>query len=272
MLAAIHNAHCWQDSDTVDHYCELAVRASRHVVDPMMRFIEMQTRRVPAMLSTAAEEIADVGSQQLQKYLFRNSIQLLDVGLIDSMTGALAERGVDVKEWVTRLRIDERGLARGQVDLLEYYHSSGGMLPQDTFWAVQADSKMPNFFRAHWVESRFVFITQKGRAVKLRLTCRLPASAASAASRQQVELSMNDSPQAAFDVGGEWGTWDIAIPSTASRDGANWLTLRWPIPTFPGAKALDFMFATTNGAEPEFYPTFGEIFSFVAMDGETPPN
>jgi hypothetical protein len=264
MLAAIHNAHAWQDVDALRYYCALAVNTSDAVVEPMKRFIEMQTRMGPAMMSRCADDITRVGSPQLQKYLFRNSMQLLDVHLIDCMADALAEHGSDVREWVTRLRIGERGLAQGEVDLLDYYYSSGSRLPQDTFWALEAPTRR-NFYRAHWVESRFVFITEKERSVRLLLTCRLPQSAV---SKQRVVLSMNDSPQAAFEVGTEWETWDVAIPSIVSKDGANWLTLRWPIPIFPGEKALDFMFAATDGAEPEFYPVFGEIFTFVAVDGE----
>jgi hypothetical protein len=119
------------------------------------------------------------------------------------------------------------------------------------------------------VESRFVFITEKDRSVRLRLTCRLPKSAS---SRHRVALSMNGILQAELEVGTDWETWEMEIPSAVSTDGANWLSLQWPTPSFPGAMSLDFTSAATDGVEPDLYPVFGEIFAFAAADGEKHSN
>jgi hypothetical protein len=270
-LAAIHNAHWGQDRDAVGHYCSLAVRTSPAIAEVMTRFIEIQTRRAPMLMCRAAEEIASLASQQLQQYLLRSNDQRLDRLLLDAITESLQEIGVDARGNLERLRREEHGLARGTADLLAFYSCSDTRQPQEVMWAMPQQVgghsfKESDFYRAYGIESRFLFIGEAGQPVRLRLTGRLPGSAP---PRRTLLLSLNDRPQVEIEIGGTWETWELAIPGEAVREGVNEVSIRWPLPEFPGQEALASAFTDPDAAAPELYPCFGEIHTLTAASAPT---
>lgn len=270
-LAAVHNAHWWQSREVVRHYCSVAAQASPAIVEVMARFIEIQTRRTPMLMSQAAEEIAALASRQLQYYLLRYNYQQLDRVLIDAITDALLEIGVDPRERLAELRREEHslsGVRGGEVDLLDYYYSSAALQPQEAMWVlpreVSVREKRSDFYRAYWIDSRFLFIGEAGRPVRLGLTCRLPGPAP---VRGDVVLALNDRPQARIEIGGAWETWDVVVPGEAVKEGLNEVSVRWPLPEFPGERALETAFADPgDGSQPEMFPCFGEIHAFTAAE------
>jgi hypothetical protein len=267
-LAAIHNAHWGQGRDAVSHYCSLAARTSPAIAEVMTRFIEIQTRRAPMLMCRAAEEIASLASQQLQQYLLRSNDQRLDRLLIDAIIDSLAEIGVDARGGLERLRREEHSLTRDTANLLDFYYCSGSGQPQEAMWAMPQQEagnrfKESDFYRAYGIDSRFVFVGEAGRPVRLRLTGRLPGSTSSPGN---LLLSLNDRPQAKLEIGGVWETWDLAIPGDAVREGVNEVSIRWPLPEFPGQEALASAFADPDAAALEFFPCFGEIHTLTAAD------
>jgi len=239
-------------------------------VPVMERFIEIQTRRTPMLMSQAAEEIAALAERQLQYYLLRYNYQQLDRVLIDAITGALLEIGVDPRERLAELRREEHGLSSrngGATDLLDYYSCSAALQPQEAMWVLPREvavrEKRSDFYKAYWIESRFPFIAEAGRPVRLSLTCRLPGGAGS------LLLSLNGHPQARIEIGSAWETWDVEIPGEAVTEGVNEIAVRWPLPEFPGEPALRAVPGDLSGAAgdrslPELFPCFGEIHAFTA--------
>jgi len=215
----------------------------------------------------AAEEVAGLGSQQLQHYLLRYNRQQLDGLLIDAMAAALRETGVDLGERLRELRREEHCLSRCPANLLDFYYCSGGLQPQEVMWAMPGEAagrfKENHFYKGYWSESRFAFVGAAGRAVRLRLTCRLPGPA-----RGRLVLALNGRPQAEIEIGGAWETWDVVAPGEAVREGVNEVTIRWPLPELPGQRALEAVCADPDAVSfSELFPCFGEIHSFTAAEG-----
>ncbi|HEY0510453.1 MAG TPA: hypothetical protein VGH73_01025 [Thermoanaerobaculia bacterium] len=268
-LAAVHNAHWWQSYDLVRHYCSSSVQASPAIAEVMTRFIDIQTRQTPMLMCRASEEIAGLGSPLIQHYLLRYNHQQLDRLLIDAVSSALQEIGVDTRETLARLRREEHSVTRSDTNLLAYYYGSAGLQPQEVMWVVPGRDghvrrKENHFYKAYWLESRFVFAGEAGCPVRLSLTCRLPGPAP---AQGTLALDLNGRPQAEIGVGREWETWDLAIPGDTVQEGLNEIVIHWPLPEFPGRQALETVADDLiDGAFPEFFCSFGEIHTFVVAD------
>lgn len=269
-LAAVHNGHWWQSSDLVRHYCLRAVRQSPAIAEVMTRFIDIQTRQTPMLMCRAAEEIAGLKSRQLQHYLLRYNHQQLDQLLIDAIGSALAEVGIDPQERLAQLRLAEHSIVQGETDLLDYYYCSAGLQPQEVMWAVPRREgyirrKENHYYKAYWIESRFVFVGEAGSPAQLRLTSRLPGPAS---TEGVAVLAVNGQPQAEIELDHDWRTWDVTVPGEALRDGLNEVAIHWPLPEFPGQKAFESVAADLiDEIFPEFFCAFGEVHTFTVADG-----
>lgn len=275
-LAAVHNAHWWQSFDLVRYYCARSVQASPGIAEVMSRFIDIQTRQTPMLMCRAAEEIVGLGSPLIQHYLLRYNHQQLDRLLIDAIASALQEIGVDPRERLAELRRDEHSITRRDIDLLDYYYCSAGLQPQEVMWVVprrdghHSHRDGNHYYKAYWTHSRFIFAGEAGCPARLSLTCRLPGHRLPGQTPWQgtVSLELNGRPQASMVVGRDWETWDLAIPGDAVREGLNELLIHWPLPDFPGHKALESVaHHLMDGSVPDFFCAFGEIHEFIIADG-----
>jgi hypothetical protein len=125
--------------------------------------------------------------------------------------------------------------------------------------------KSNHYYKAYWLESKFVFVAEEDCPVRLKLTCRLPDLMLSEGA---IRLSVNGQVAGKTRITSKWETWDISIPPALVRDGINQLTIHWPIPIFPGLKAFAPVAGNlTEKLFPEFFCVFGEIHSFLAFDG-----
>ena len=271
-LAAVHNAHWFQSYDLVRYYCARALALSPHVADLMVNYLELQTRPlVPALMSGSEEHISKMGSSLMRQYLLSKNEKRLEKVLYDAAVDALTEAGVDVQARLDRFRRDEHSVTHSETNLLDYYYCSAVNQPQELAWLIETSHRkyQPNktaYYKAYWPESRFVFFADGGRAVRLTLTCRLPASTMAAA---HVNLMINGRPQAQLEADREWGTWEIDLGGETVRDGLNEVSVWWPTPEFPGEAAFEQVrFDLFQRKFPAYYPVFGEIHSFKASRGQ----
>jgi hypothetical protein len=231
------------------------------------------------LMGRAAESIVSGASQQLQRYLLGANDQRLDRLLTDAIADALEEIGVECREGLERLRREEHSVTGGKADLLAFYYVSDARQPQEAMWAMPRQEgagrfKESDFYRAYGLDSRFVFVGEAGRPVRLLLTCRLPGLPEDAARRGSLLLAVNDLPQAEVEIGGAWETWELTVPGEAVREGVNDVALRWPLPSpaVPAGEAeLAEAFADPELTAPELFPCFGEIHAFTAADGGPAP-
>jgi len=265
-LAAIHNAHWWQPSALVHHYCLKAVRLAPHLAQVMNSFLEIQTRRAPMLMCAATAKIAESGSSLLRHYLLHYNRQQLDRVLLDGIVAALKTVGINAQETLDRLRREEHSFTSGEVNLLDDYYCSSSLSLQDAIGLVMrregtiasADNQDNHHYKAYWRESRFVFVGERGYQAQMHFSCRLPHLDEGA-----VRVEVNGRCEAELSCGREWTAWDISIPGERVVDGLNEVTVNWPMPEFPGVQTFETMVADmTDQLFPEFLCLFGEIESF----------
>ena len=265
-LASIHNAHRYQNYAMVRHFCARAVKASPHVAELMLHYIDLQvTHKAPLRMSEAELEIFRLGSPLVHRYLFPNNDKRLDKLLLTAIVDALEEAGIPARERLERRYREEHSTQVGTTDMLHpYYYLSAGQ-PHEfegLTWPLARVDYDPRYFRAYWPDSRFVFVGEAGYPVNLSLTCRLPRLAA---DRGKISIDCNGKPQGEVAVSKEWSSWDITIPGEAIQDGVNEIEVHWPIPEFRTEEALsEVIVKLCQTRYPEYFPIFGEIHIFTA--------
>ncbi len=273
-LAAIHNAHWWQPSEIVHHYCYKAVRQAPQVAEIMLAFLEVQTRRSPMLMCAAAEKIAESGLSLLRHYLLAYNRQQLDRVLLDGIVAALKTVGIDAQEKLDRMRREGHSFVSGEVNLLDDYYCASSLVPQEAIGLVMRreetrfsqDSQDSHYYKSYWRESRFVFVGERGYGAQLRISCRLPHL-----EEGTVRVGVNGICRAELACGREWATWDISVPGQHVVDGLNEVSVNWPMPEFPGIEAYKTVIADMNDQLfPEFLCLFGEIESFRASRPSLP--
>lgn len=265
-LAAIHNAHWWQPQEIVLHHCSAALRESDHVRTIMRIFLDLQTTPAPMLLGRAAEQLTTLVSPSTQRYILRNSAALLDEVLLTSITQALATIGVNVVDHLQTKWKTEHSAARRPRDLLSFYYLSSSGQPQELAWALPSEFNDQPFFsadyyKAYWRESRFVFVAERQRPLRLRLTYRIPSEASSEAL-----VYVNGALLGSVKATSEWSTQELMILGDAVLDGVNSVLIRWPPNPDSGKEKL--LYATRAlmcGAKDCLFAVFGEIHRVVVQ-------
>jgi hypothetical protein len=269
-LAAVHNAHWDQQYDLVHYYCLRALRLAPDIAQVMTRFIDIQSRRLPMLLSKASEEIADLEWPSIHRYLFRFNNQRMDKLLLEAMVNSLKEVNICYEERLDQIRREEHSMALGKTNLLEYYYSSAADQPLEAMW-VRPSFPTPGdnyYYKAYSSESKFYFVSDAFCPVRLSLTCRLPHSAT---SKDVILIAINGGSEEEIVVSREWTTWDIAVEVMLVRSGLNEVIIRWPVPIFPGKQGIEAIATDIlHRIPPAFYCTFGEIHSFTVSDAREP--
>jgi len=273
-LAAIHSAHKHQGYDIVHHFCKRALEHSTHVAEIMLSYIDFQVRNeVPLRMSEAEQQIFRLSSPLVHRYLFqKNNEKWLDRILLTAMADALEDAGIPGRERLEQLYLEEHNTKRAETDLLHpfYFQSAGQPHELEALCRPleHADTNA-RYFRAYWIDSKFIFVGEAGLPINLSLTCRLPRLSLDEGT---ISIDCNEKPQAEITIGKQWSAWDITIPGEAVRNGVNELQIHWPMPTeFRSSEALhDVVTRVCEMKYPEYYPIFGEVYTFTA-DGRPAP-
>ena len=269
-LAAIHTAHRYQRYEMVHHFCARALKYSSHIAEIMLNYMDLQVlNKAPLRMSEAEQQIFQLGSPLIHRYLFqKNNEKWLDKLLLTAMADALEECGIPAHERLARLYLKEHSTTVGQTNLLHPFYQQSAGQPHELeglMWPTTRVNYDPQFFRAYWPDSKFVFVGEAGLPVNLSLTCRLPKL-----SRDEGTISVdcNGGPQVEMIINKEWSSWDITIPGEVVREGVNEIEVHWPMPEFRTSEALgEVTSQLCQKRYPEYYPVFGEIHSFTASDG-----
>lgn len=267
LLGAVHCAHWFQAQPLVEHYCKQALERSPHTAEIMMRLIELQTTVTPALLSRPAEQLSRMSGQAAQYLLGRYNIQQLDAVLLKSMATALeciGQSGHRVlrKHWLAGHDVSDR-----PVDLLDFYYLSAAGQPQELFWAMPPERRLrqlatTDYYRAHWIDSTFVFVARAQRPVRLEITCRIPDMEGAA---ETFGVYLNGQPIVECPADSVWRAHVIRAPAEAVREGLNALCVRWPERN--GDQGRKLVYAADQLASRPLLPlfqVFGEIHSFTA--------
>src|SRR5262249_48811459 len=208
-LAAITSAHCAQPYELVHYFCKRALSYWPDVAQWMLDYVEIQTQSsVPMRMSETEEKMWREGSP-LMRNLLRLNKKRLDRLLLKVIVDALQEVGVDARDRVERICLEEHSVTNGATDLLDYYYCAAANQPREVVWMNLIDPKYrpdAEYYRAYWPESRFIFVGEAGCAVHLSLTCRVPKPAP---RKTTTGIVLNGNPQVEITIDSDWTTWEI---------------------------------------------------------------
>lgn len=257
LCAAVHNAHYGQPYDIIYHHCLEAVRASSVVNDVMRYYVDFVTRRCATKFCQSHEELLKTGVLTQYEgglgFLHGRDRKIMDLDLVEGMINALATVGIDVREQVEQLRIDEHEVPDGgSVNLLNSLYQANSydqFIKQETL-----------FLQGRAIQSPFHLVVRKGSSLQLKLTYRTPERQY---ADSKVSATINGIPVAEFPVSADWTTQVFVLPDDLLVDGVNKLVINWPTfrnyqkPTKIGS-FIDAMF-----------PVLGEIHTFTASKNLT---
>jgi hypothetical protein len=275
LLAAIHNAHWWQSGEVIEHFCTEAVKQSKHIVEMISAFIEMQIRHAPLLMTRSANQFSRTGAGLVQSYAVQYRKHLLDEVFLRALERSAKALSVDCTRFES-LQKQEHSVTRRDIDLLDYYYCSASRQPRELMWSFALNNMHPSlksfsdYYKAYGPESRFCFVGETSCAVRLRVTLRLPGNRHTdfegATVMKEIRVLVNRTEVAVRTLGHKWETWHISIPADVIRYGLNEVAIEWPHPEFPSDEQLQVIFENCLESETSMnlYPVFGEIHSFVA--------
>jgi hypothetical protein len=261
-LAAMHNAHWGQPPETILRLCAEALQASSGIADVMALVAQLQSDRVPTVLSQVGEQSLAVISPAVQHFIFRQHTQRFDRALVTSICQVLAGVQPDRLKDLDELRAREHSPANHCVDLLDHYYSSDACQPYETSWnlpQIRFSKRLywADYYRAYWRESLFIFGAHCDDPVALRLVLRLECPEH---ETREVTVSLNRERIWQGPVGESWMTVEVDLQCSGMLTGANEIRLLWPDPIFPGVAAVDLAAdRLARGIMLPLRPVFGEI-------------
>jgi hypothetical protein len=260
-LAAIHNAQFGQPAELIQHYCRQALELCPDIATTMKQYLSLQSMACPPMMCRQAQDFIASTSTQLQHYVLRGwTNHRLDAVLFDAVAESLEAVGVTARTGFHLIQREEHTVRRRGVDLLDFYYLSSLQQHRESLWKLSPT--LSQFYRAYSARSRFAFVADGNHAVRLLLCCRLPTTAA---LERVVSIAVNGVLDAEAVVTSEWSTCEIDVNGDHVRAGVNEVELRWPERDFPGRPAIEAAASDMlRRITPEFFPIFGEIYSFFA--------
>lgn len=260
LFAAIHNSHWGQSGEILQYHCLKAAKSTKEVQKIMVYYIDMACRDAPNAMCRSFSQLMSL--EHMDKYIYslvhpRNG-KSMEVELIEAMSGALRQVGLDVSKYVKDLRIAEHSVNGRDINLLNsIYHVTSN----ESYLGTQVA-----YFQARLEQSRFFLIVGDRRSVQLRLTLRIP----SGRSRHgEVTFLINDMEFSRLNANGSWKEFLIEVPAHMLKEGLNSLLILWPLPKedqdeTPAKFAIN---QRTDGASAildNAYFVFGEIHSLIA--------
>jgi hypothetical protein len=200
----------------------------------------------------------------VQRYLVRFNIHQLDKALLDAILTVLPAGGIDARKQLEHLRIEQRSVLHGPVDLLDRYYLTSAIqeFAQQEPEEMKITEYAGDYYKAYSPESKFLFLGEADHPVSLSITCRVPALLPEPAD---LSIEVNGECHGVASASHAWQTWEVHLPGRAVTNGLNEVTLRWGVCDIAGKRAIEIA-ADNMLAEvfPDLYPIFGEIHSLTA--------
>ena len=222
LFAAIHNAHWGQSYEILLHHCTESLANHKDIAKTMVYYCDMISRNASNHVCKSLEKILE-DNNKLDRYVHAlipgKDMKNMELELVDAMTTVLQANGVNIKEYLTNLRIEEHGIKNGTVDLLQpYYHATSYDEYQGTKTA---------FLQARDVTSEFFVVAESSNQAQLKISLRTPGM--ESGMIQSATISVNDTELRVVDVANNWNTYQLDISNDYLKDGVNVVKVLWPI-------------------------------------------
>jgi hypothetical protein len=220
------------------------------------------------MANKSTKELAQIDGLGTLRYLMRGGRQRLDLTLGEAMVNSIKAVGLDIGNDINELRIKEHSVTNEPMDLTDFYYSSAIPAYSQSAWTSKSlpgnGGSQCMYASAFWPTSNFIFFSDGGRQIGLKLTYRIPESSSLNA---KVGIQVNGSSVAEGRAGPAWRTLDTTIPGDCVMKGINQILITWPDEEDRSGvavkRAADMLLARRV---PRFHRVFGEIHSLMAFD------
>lgn len=255
--AAVHSGHYGQPRAILDYHCRKAVSLSAGIKDTMLRFADFATRRTSSeFCQSFGEVLAEGGMLQYEGGRgMRNpkGRKLLDIELVDAITGALRSIGVDVHKEIGELREKEHGVDGEPVNLLEsFYHLTSYNYP------LEYDRL--DYMQVRTAKVVFTFIASGDSPLSLDLVYRTPNGTD---PDRCVNVMVNQAPNiiASLPMRDRWTVASCTIDQALLKDGANKLTIEWPYVFEPITD--ETLNGPVEAIDNQLFPVLGELHTLT---------
>ena len=186
---------------------------------------------------------------------------VLSEAALDALHGESTTRdtSINLRRRINQLRSEEHGVHTREINLLDFYYCSESLSPIELVWLIpEKIRRTPDYFIAYSRNSKFSFIGDRATAVELCVVCRLPHHSL---DQSILSIEINGSKLSSVILNHEWQKILVALPSDSILSGLNEIVLLWPMPSFPGAKAIAQIFTDIafDDWSPTPYCSFGEV-------------
>ncbi|MCP4153956.1 MAG: hypothetical protein GY757_39885, partial [bacterium] len=154
---------------------------------------------------------------------------------------------------VLKIRIDEHGIQKGKVNLLEsYYHR----ISYRDFAA-----RTGGCYKAFDTESLFFLVAHEDSVkIELNLTCRVPLMKS---DDNHIFVKINESEPIELTVCDKWENYTLHLPEKAVKKGINKIVIQWPM-DIDIKKNWKKDVAMHRKVLTIMYPVYGEIHMLTA--------
>jgi tetratricopeptide (TPR) repeat protein len=222
LFAAIHNAHWGQSYDILLHHCSEALSKSKDIAKTMVYYCDMISRSAANNVCKSLEKILE-DNTKLDRYVHAlipgRNMKNMELELVDAMTTVLKSNGVDITNYLLKIRLDEHNIKNRRINLLQnYYHATS----YDEY-----QGQKTAFFQARDTKSDFFVIADTNSKAQLTISLRIPKVINE--SNDEVTLLVNDKEVRKLAVGHKWQTYTVDIPTDFLVNGTNVFKIKWPL-------------------------------------------
>lgn len=226
-LAAIHCAHNGeQPYDILYYHCVQAIKASKHVIDHMVNYINMICSKVPFTYNKSCLYFSKFGLIAQYPMLFQpKDCRLMDITLTDAMVDALKTVGYDIKEQVDTLRIKYFKPYEKKIDLLESYYREKSYIYSltDVEYFSYGEKAYYSFISNR---TSFYLIADNKKDVEVEFTYRSPLPES---KKDNVKLKVNGITVGSKPAYNKWQDLIVLIPKQLLKKGVNVIDVDWPL-------------------------------------------
>jgi len=268
--AAVHNAHrllaVGPKAPILEHWCQAALDASAGIEQTMLDLIEMRCAPCPEVITAGLQKNLDSPYRLMLQHGLQ--WQNLDIELIEAICTTLEANGRPARGEVTRKLVAQRGMRSQPVELAPagYLHWDLGTRFFSEVLGLD-DYGHRATYRSPWPASDFVLVCDASRDIELDATMRLPAiGSPEHPPSGPAGVSVNGHSVGTLDCSQEWRRQRLRVERARLKEGANKVTITWPLPSTHGEEALRLAITRLErGLGADVHPVFGELFSLRAL-------
>ncbi|CAM1365637.1 conserved hypothetical protein [Tenacibaculum sediminilitoris] len=222
LFAAIHNAHWGQSYDILLHHCSEALSKWKDIAKTMVYYCDMISRGAANNVCKSLEKILE-DNTKLDRYVHAlvpaRNMKNMELELVDAMTTVLKSNGVDITDYLLKIRLDEHNIKNRRINLLQnYYHATS----YDEY-----QGQKTAFLQARDIKSDFFFVSDAKNDADLTISLRIPRIVKE--DKEEVTIYVNNTEVTKAVVSSSWKTYNINVLSSALKSGVNVVKIKWPI-------------------------------------------